>query len=212
MSSPTQPIVLHRFALSGHSHRVQLFLSLLGLPHRLVDVDLPGGEHKRAPFLELNPFGQVPVIEDDGAVVADSNAILCYLAARYGDARWLPRDPVGLARVQRWLSVAAGPLASGPARARAIALFKAPFNAAEAIAAAQALFGIIERHLAQQGSAFLTADWPTLADVALYSYSAHAPEGGVALIAYPRLQAWLARIEALPGFVPMASSRVGLRA
>ena len=74
------PIRLYRFALSGHAHRVQLMLSLLQLPCELVDVDLAAGEHKTPAFLALNAFGQVPVIEDGDFTLADSNAILVYLA------------------------------------------------------------------------------------------------------------------------------------
>ncbi|MFX5530246.1 glutathione S-transferase family protein, partial [Acinetobacter baumannii] len=82
-------------------------------------VNVRGGEHKREPFLRLNPFGQIPVLDDNGTVIADSNAILVYLALRYDEAgRWLPRDAVKAAAVQRWLSVAAGEIAFGPARAR----------------------------------------------------------------------------------------------
>ncbi|MEE9160456.1 MAG: glutathione S-transferase N-terminal domain-containing protein, partial [Gammaproteobacteria bacterium] len=71
---------LYRHALSGHSHRAELFLSLLGLDHSLIDVDLMNGEHKSDKFLKLNPFGQVPVLDDDGVIIFDSNAILVYLA------------------------------------------------------------------------------------------------------------------------------------
>ena len=118
-------IKLYRHALSGHSHRVELFLSLIGEPVELVDVDLLGGAHKQEAFLKLNPFGQVPVIDDDGVVVADSNAILVYLAGKYADAAWYPRDPETAAAVQRWLSVAAGEIASGPASARLVTVFGA---------------------------------------------------------------------------------------
>ncbi|MFX5085475.1 glutathione S-transferase N-terminal domain-containing protein, partial [Acinetobacter baumannii] len=76
-----------------------------------------------------NPFGQVPVLEDDGVVIADSNAILVYLAKKAGRGDWLPEDPVGAAAVQRWLSVAAGELAYGPAAARLVTVFGAKFNA-----------------------------------------------------------------------------------
>ena len=79
-TQPTQPITLYRHPLSGHSHRAQLLLSLAGMPARLVDVDLMKGAHKQPDFLKLNAFGQVPVIDDDGTVVADANAILVYLA------------------------------------------------------------------------------------------------------------------------------------
>jgi len=203
------PITFYRYALSGHCHRVELFLRLLELPYQAVDVDLARGEQKTAEFLALNAFGQVPVIVDDGAVIADSNAILTYLALRYASESWLPRDALGAAKVQRWLSAAAGPLAFGAAAARVIELFKRPADPSEAIARAHALFLVIEQTLGA-GTPFIVGAQPTIADIALYSYSAHAPEGNVSLDAYPGLRAWLRRVEALPGFVAMPASRVGL--
>jgi glutathione S-transferase len=199
-------------ALSGHCHRVELFLSLLGLPVELVDVNLSAGAHKSPAFLQMNPFAQVPVIQDGDVTLADANAILVYLASRYApdadaDADvWLPRDPVRAALVQRWLSVAAGPLAFGAAAARVIVLFKRPTPADEAVQRAHNLLAVME--LTLQHTDYLVGDRPTLADIANYSYTAHAPEGRVALDAYPHVRAWLARIEALPGFVPMVKSSV----
>ncbi|MDF2462862.1 MAG: hypothetical protein K0Q43_1097 [Ramlibacter sp.] len=207
---PTQPIRLHRMALSGHAHRVQLFLSLLGLPFEMVDVDLRAGEHKRPEFLRMNCFGQVPVIQDGDVTLGDSNAILVYLEARYAPGQWLPRDPAGAAQVQRWLSVAAGQLAFGAAAARVIALFERPDDPSPAIARANALLQVMDSELA--GRPFLAGQMPTLADIANYTYTAHAPEGNVSLEPYPSVRAWLARIEALPGFVPMMKSPVGLAA
>lgn len=199
---PAQPLRLHRFALSGHAHRVQLFLSLLGLPFECIDVDLAGGAHKRPDFLRLNPFGQVPVLEDGDVVLPDSNAILVYLASRYGaSGGWWPSDPVRCAEVQRWFSVAAGPLAAGPAAARVARLFGRPEDP-RTHTIAQELFTRLENHLT--GRDWLVGSHPTLADVALYTYTAHAPEGGISLDPYPGLRAWLARVEALPGFVGMA--------
>lgn len=193
---------LHRFPLSGHAHRAELFLSLLGLPAELIDVDLRGGAHKQPDFLALNSFGQVPVLEDDGVVVPDSNAILVYLASKYDTSgRWLPAEPVQAAQVQRWLSVAAGQLAAGPAAARLVTVFGAPLDHARAKTIAAQLFAVLEQHLAQQN--FLVGATPTIADVALYSYTAHAPEGDVSLQPYPQIRAWLGRIEALPGFIGM---------
>ena len=72
----SNPIKLYRHPLSGHCHRVELFLSLLELPYELVDVDLVNGEHKQPEFLGKNIFGQVPVIDDDGTLLSDSAAIL----------------------------------------------------------------------------------------------------------------------------------------
>ena len=197
--------------MSGHAHRVTLLLSLLGLPYRRVDVDLRGGEHKQQPFLALNAFGQVPVLEDEGAVIADSNAILVYLAKRYqGQARWLPEDALGAAAVQRWLSVAAGQLASGPNAARLATLFGVPDPGGAAQARTHALLAVMDAELGRRD--WLAGEAATIADVACYAYVALAPEGNVSLQDYLRVRAWLARVEALPGFVPMVFSHVGLRA
>jgi glutathione S-transferase len=206
VTKPAQPIRLYRHVLSGHAHRIELFLSLLGLPCEQIDVDMVRGAHKAPEFTARNnPFGQVPVIEDGDVTLADSNAILVYLATRYDpDGRWLPRDAVGAARVQRWLSVAAGQLAYGPSLARFISLFGARLDLDRAQAIARHLFDVLDKELAARP--YLAGDAPTIADVALYTYTAHAPEGGVLLEPYGHLRAWLARIEALPGFVPMKSS------
>lgn len=203
-------IKLYRHPLSGHSHRVQLLLSLIGLEAELIDVDLKGGAHKQPGFLRMNSFGQVPVLDDGGVVVADSNAILVYVAKKHGGGRWLPEDPVDAARVQRWLSVAAGRIASGPAAARAVTVFGAKYDASDLIARSHALLTVIDGEL--QGRDFLVGDGPTIADVAAYSYIAHAPEGNVALDAYANVTAWLKRIEQLPGFVAVQATRVGLAA
>jgi glutathione S-transferase len=97
--------------LSGHSHRARLFLALLGIDYEPVEVNLAAGVHKTPEFLRLNRFGEVPVLDDDGLIVPDSNAILVYLAKKSGNADWLPEDPCTATRVQRWLSVAAGKVA-----------------------------------------------------------------------------------------------------
>ncbi len=204
MPASPAPVRLHRFALSGHAHRVELMLSLLGVAHELVEVDLARGAQRTPEFLALNPLGQVPVIEDGGAVVCDSNAILVYLARTRDVARrWLPEDARAQAEVQRWLTAASGPLLFGPASARISHLFKRPHDP-QAVGLARQLFDRMERHL--DGRDWLAAPHATIADVAMYSYTAHAPEGGIALEPWTRLQAWLARVEALPGFVGMVRS------
>lgn len=202
-------VKLYRHPLSGHSHRVELMLSLLDVPTELVFVDLMKGAHKTPEFLALNRFGQVPVIDDNGTVLADSNGILVYLASKYGNGQWLPNDPVEQAKVQRWLSVAAGQISSGPATARLITVFGAGYDAADAIKRSHALLQVMEDELAN--SAFLAGDKATVADVAAYTYVAHAPEGNVSLEDYPNVRAWLARVEALPKFVGMQRTAVGLQ-
>lgn len=208
---PQLPIVLHGFPLSGHSHRAELMLRLLDLPFDFRQVDLAGGEQKRQTFLQLNPFGLVPVIEDQGVVVADSCAILVYLATKYDPSGvWLPRDAYGAAQVQRWLSVAQGAVFAGPCCARLVTVFGMDFDHARAKAVAERLFVTLDGELTKRD--FLVGRRPTIADVALYSYVAHAPEGGVALSPYAHIIAWLRRIEDLPGFSPMPASKAGLLA
>ena len=208
---PSAPIKLYRHALSGHSHRVELFAALLGLPLDLIDVDLAAGAHKEPKFLARSPFGQVPAIEDGDVVLADSNAILVYLAKRYGAGlNWLPEAPLDAARVQKWLSVASGQLASGPAAARLVNVFGATLDHERAKQIANGLYQVLERELAN--AEFLIGAQPTIADVAMYSYTAHAPEGDVSLASYPNIREWLGRIEALAGFVPMQKTAIGLAA
>jgi glutathione S-transferase len=201
---------LYYHPLSGHAHRVQLFLSLIGVAHDLVPVDLAAGAHKAPQFLKLNRFGQVPVLDDEGTVISDSNAILVYLAKKYRRADWLPEAPEAAASVQRWLSVAAGQIAFGPAAARLVTLFGAPFNAEEVIGRAHAVLNVIDAELESRD--WIAAAHPTIADVALYSYIARAPEGNVDLSGYRNVAAWLGRAESLPGFVPFQKSPVGLAA
>src|SRR5689334_18189561 len=99
MATASRALKLHHFAKSGHCHRVELMLSLLRLPYELIDVDLRAGVHKRPAFLELNSFAEVPVLEDGDLVLADSNAILVYLAEKYGGPRWRPASPAAAAAI-----------------------------------------------------------------------------------------------------------------
>src|SRR5688572_23662677 len=195
MQTLAKPIRLYWHPLSGHSHRVELMLSILGLPFEKVAVNLLEREQKTAMFLAKNPFGQVPVIEDGDVTLADSNAILVYLEGRYAPGSWLPKEPLAAARVQRWLSAAAGPLAFGAAAARVIELFRRPEDPAAAVARGHQMLKVMEHELSAQP--WLAGDMPTLADVANYSYVARAPEGRVSLKEYPSVRAWLQRIESL---------------
>ncbi|MGV3553278.1 glutathione S-transferase family protein [Rhizobium sp.] len=201
---------LYHHPLSGHAHRARLFLSLIGQDVELLEVDLANAEHKSPEFLKLNSLGQIPVLIDGDAVVQDSNAIMVYLAKKLGKTDWLPEDPLGGARVERWLSIAAGPIAYGPAAARLVTVFGAKFDTGEVIGRAHDLLKVIEAELA--GRDWLAAERVTIADIALYSYIARAPEGNVDLSAYPKVGAWLRRVEALKGFVPFVKTPVGLAA
>jgi glutathione S-transferase len=200
MSKPDAPLTLYTTPLSGHGHRVQQLMLILGLPFRLEAAS--ADVRASAEFRALNPLGQIPVLVDGETVLADSNAIMVYLVRRYApESGWLPDDPEAAAAVQRWLSIAAGDVAFGPARARAITQwgFDGDLGFAQRVAAR--LFAFMEQHLADR--AFLAADRPTLADLACCDYVAHAPEGGLSLEAYPNIRAWLGRVAANPGFQPL---------
>lgn len=201
---------LYYHPLSGHSHRARLLLSLLGVEHELVEVDLMSAQHKSPEYLKLNRFGQVPVLVDDDRKIADSNAILVYLSKKLGKTDWLPEEPEAAAAIQRWLSVAAGEIAYGPAAARLITVFGAQYKPEEVISRAHSVLKLIDAELAAKD--FIAKSNPTIADVALYSYIARAPEGNVDLSDYPNVNAWLRRIEALPGFVEFQKTPVGLTA
>ena len=204
-------ITLYQHPLSGHSHRVRAFLSVLGLQADIIDVDLANGAHKNEDFLARNRFGQVPVLEDGDTTLADSNGILVYLASRYDDSgTWYPMDPVARAEVQRFLSVAAGQVAFGPAAARLVNVFGAALDHKRALEITEALLTTLDDHLASRD--WLAGDAATIADIANYAYIAHAPEGDFALEAYSNVARWLNRVERLPGFVPMQATPIGLAA
>jgi glutathione S-transferase len=203
-------VKLYYHNLSGHSHRARLFLSLLDVPHELVFVDLKKREQKSEAFLALNRFGQVPVLQEGETVISDSISIMVYLAKSLGRTDWLPENAVAAARVQRWLAVAAGELSRGPVAARLVTVFGAPLDAEDAIRRSHAVLTLVNDELS--AAAWLATDHPTIADVALYSYISSAPEGNVDLSGYPHVLAWLARVEALPGFLPFDKTAAGLAA
>ncbi|GAD04267.1 glutathione S-transferase family protein [Agarivorans albus] len=191
---------LYDFELSGHAHRVRLMLALLKLQYQKIPVNLAQGEHKQDAFRSINPFTQVPVLDDDDLVIRDSIAIIIHLANTYAPS-WNPKNSEQQAQIQQWLALAARNLAEGPARARLITVFGAKFDQEAVIEASHQMLSIIDGLL--EGKAWMVGERASIADVACYSYIAHAPEGKVELDAYPNILRWLANVEALDGFVAM---------
>lgn len=209
MTASRPPLQLYGTLRSGHVHRVQLLLTMLALPFEFIAVDMAAGQHRTPEFLAMNPLGEVPVLRDGELVLCDSTAILVYLALQYdASGQWLPRAPVAAATVQRWLSNASGKIAYGPARARMVKLFGARLDHELACAIAKRYLDALELELA--GKQFALGAQASIADLAAYGYIAHAPEGGVSLRPYPQVRAWLDRVRALPGFVPMPAAVSGL--
>jgi len=196
-------ITLHGSEISGHTHRVELMLRMLDLQYRFVSC--PPQTRQTAEFLSMNPLGQVPVLQDGDVTLADSNAILVFLAKRYGVGKgWLPEDAVSAALVQRWLSIAAGEIAAGPNLARLIRIRGMAADYARAVAIAERILRYMNQHLERR--TYLAAAHPTIADLACYSYVAMAGEGDISLEAYPAVRAWLRRVETVPGFKAMPAS------
>ena len=192
---------LHDLELSGNCYKVRLFCALLGLPLTLEPVDLMGGAHKRSPFIDKNPFGEIPVLEDGKLVLRNSQAILVYLARKYGGDSWLPTDAADMAAVTTWLLTAENEIARGPADARLHDKFGIKLDVNLAREKAARILGLMEDHLAKND--WLALDRPTIADIACMPYVALSHEGGISLEPYPAIQAWVGRIKALPGFISM---------
>ena len=187
---------------SGNCYKVRLFCALAKIPIDLVPVDFMAGEHKTAKFLNMNPLGELPILDDDGYILRDSQAILVYLAGKYGGEAWLPKDPAHAAKVMQWLSTAANNVQHGPGDARLVDLFGYKIDKPTTIANSNSILPIFEAHLAN--NQWLEMSRVTIADIACYPYIGLSHQGGVSLEAYPNVRDWIARIKALPNYIAMS--------
>jgi glutathione S-transferase len=193
---------LHDSAFSGNSHKVRLVAAQLGRPLEIVPVDILRGESRTPEFLRMNPNGRTPVLEDDGFVLAESNAILAYLAR---GTRLLPEDRRRWALVFQWLFFEQYSHEPYIATSRFWLLHKPDGPERQAALAARragglAALGVMEQHLASRQ--FFVGEY-SIADIALFAYTHVAPEGGFPLDDFPHVCAWLDRVRAEPGFVAM---------
>jgi glutathione S-transferase len=196
-------LTVYGMKASGNCYKVQLLLELLGHPYRWVEVNSAAGETRTPEFLAKNPNGRVPLIElEDGRRLPESNAILCFLAEA---SPFLPDDRFARAQALQWLFfeqyshepyIAVARFICGwlpddhPRRAELPRLRERGHQA----------LAVMEQHLA--GQHYFVGERCTVADLALYAYTHKAADGGFDLASYPALRAWLARVEAQPGFVP----------
>lgn len=184
---------------SGNAYKVRLLLEMLKVPYEKVNLDWDNKEHKQAPFLAINPRGQVPALEDDGHVFWDSTACLTYVARKHGGERWLPTDPAGMAEVTQWLALANNELHYGLQWARGVKNNIKTGNYEEYKGYGVKGLEVLEARL--KSNDWLALGRPTVADLACYPYVSVSPEGGFKLEDYPAVQAWMKRVEALPGWV-----------
>jgi glutathione S-transferase len=200
---------LYDYELSGGCYKVRLLLSMLGLPYEKRPVDFyPGREHRGPDFLDLNPLGQLPVLEDDGLRLRDAQAILLYLAARYDrDGVWFPRDAATQGRIAMWLAFAGGELMhSAAARLHDLLLGYEEIDVERARRDAHAALRVLDEHLAEcafDGQPWLAAGHPTIADIACFPYVALSADGGIERSDYHQVNRWLRRFRQLPGFIVM---------
>lgn len=204
MSVERSPLTVHGMSSSGNCYKVRLLLEQLGSRYRWVETDSAHGATRTPAFLALNPNGKVPIIvRDDGRVLAESNAILCWLAE---GTPFLPVDAWQRAQALSWMFFEQYSHEPYIAVARFIALWEPAGSPRHAELprlrerGAQAL-DVMEQHL--RGHAWFTGAEYGVADIALFAYSHCAGDAGLELSRWPAVAAWLERVRATSGFVPM---------
>ena len=185
---------LHDHAASGNCYKARLLLSLLDLPYERVEVDIFAGDTLTDEYAALNPVRETPVLElDDGTTIAQSNAILAYLA--HGTA-YLPADRLGQAQVHPWLAFEQERVMGGIGGPRFRRLTGRPEIPGRLETGREAL-AVLDAHL--DGRDWLVGDGPTIADVSVFAYAHVAPDAGLEIP--PHVAAWMGRLRGLGGFV-----------
>jgi glutathione S-transferase len=189
---------------SGNGYKVRLLLARLGLDYRLINLDTDAGETHTSAFLNVNPNGKIPaIVLDDGRALFESNAIMLYLAE---GSRFLPADRFERAQVAQWLFFEQYSHEPQVAVARYIHRHLPAghprFGELPArLEGGQKALGVMEQHLSRHN--WMVGEAFSIADIGLYAYTHVAHHGGFDLNAFPAVQAWCARVAALPGHVPM---------
>jgi glutathione S-transferase len=195
---------VYGMSASGNCHKVRMVLEALELPYEWTEIDLVRGQTRTPEFLAMNPNGQVPVLEiEPGVHLPQSNAILCYLA---DGTPLVPDDRLQRARAMEWMFFEQYSHEPYIAVARYLRRFHPDPASQRALVQTKMDGGyhalaVMENHLAREP--FFAAGRYTIADIALYGYTHVAGEGGFDLARFPAVTAWLARIEAQPGYVRM---------
>jgi glutathione S-transferase len=202
-------ITLYDYELSGNCYKLRLLMNFLKIQYKRVAVEFyPGREHKSDWFLKLNPLGQLPVIDDEGFVLRDAQAILVYLASRYDPHDlWYPRGaPILLGEIGQWLAFADGITTTASAARLHDGLFY-DIDVAAARAGAHRLFRILDEHLwfrQHEGRDWIcSAAHPTIADIACFPYVMLSDEGGISRQDYPAIRRWSDRFKRVSGFIVM---------
>jgi glutathione S-transferase len=195
---------LFNVVFSGNSYKVRLLLAHLGIPCEIIEVDILKGESRTLEFLKINPNGRTPVLDDNGFVLAESNAILAYLAK---GTKFLPDDRKKFALIFQWMFFEQYSHEPFIATSRFWLQHKPDSPEKTAALASRrdggwAALRIMEDHLSKND--FFVGDY-SIADIALFAYTHVAYEGGFSLDDFPRNRAWIERVKAQPGFISMLS-------
>lgn len=198
---------LYDTLISGNGYKLRLLLRLLGTSFERVEVDILRGESRTPEFLALNPNGRIPLLVlDDGTALAESNAILFFLA--HG-SRYLPRSRLAQAQVLQWMFFEQYSHEPNIATSRFILMHcasdkKRLAELPQKRTAGHAALGVMESHL--QHRPYFVEDSYTIADIALYAYTHVAHEGDFDLSPYPAVRRWLARVASQPGHTPITQA------
>ena len=194
---------LYMTEMSGNSFKIRVLAAMLDVEYENIRIDWENREHKSAAYLELNPRGQVPVMEIEGKVFWDSTAHLVYIARKFGGETWLPTDPLEMAEVMQWMAFAQNEVLCGLQWARGVTVYKRRPESLEGyLQDGERALKILEAQILKTGD-WLALGRATLADIACYPYVKRAPEGNLPLDTYPHVKSWLARCEALPGWIEL---------
>lgn len=194
-------IRLHDFELSGSCYKIRLLLNMLSVPYEKVSVDFVNQQHESAAYLELNPFGELPILEDGSLRLRNAQAILTYIARKHDKfGTWYPADADGAARIHQWLATAGGDLMH-LARARSVKLFHHPANLGDLLALSHRVLRVLDGHL--ENRKWLELGRLTIADVACFPHVALSKEAGLELSRYRNVMEWVERFKTVPGFVTM---------
>lgn len=195
-------LTLHDDPISGNGYKARLMLAFLRQPYTYVAYDILKAETRTPDFLKINANGRIPVLQlEDGTTLAESNAILTYLA---DGTDWWPSERLARAQVLSWMFFEQYSHEPNIATLRFWTHLPSLSPAQEAQIPAKrdngvAALRLMDAHLRERP--WLVGAAPTIADIALYAYTHVADEGGFTLADYPAVQAWLSRFAALPGYV-----------
>ena len=197
-------LTLYDFLPSGNGYRVRLLLRQLGIAFNYHELNILAGETRTPWFLAKNPMGQIPLLEfEDKTTLSESTAILFWLAE---GSEFLPKSGMDRSRVQQWIAFEQTNIDGVISRARFRRLFPDVVPTEERefepwLLDGRRALSVLEQHLSQRR--FFAADRYTIADIALYSYTHCAAEGGFDLSVFPHLLSWFDRVRAQPGHVAM---------